>query len=81
MKGLIKIIGTNDATKLLMGLEFKDSSLLHNGKLHTCLLNGRGYLLDIKQTTNYDTHLMIHGMISDDENFAGNIALEFYPSK
>jgi hypothetical protein len=81
MKGLITIIGTNDITKHLQDQIFKDCVLRSGGIIHLLFLNGKKYFLDIKDSNFYDDFVLIHGIISDDYEFVGNIALQFYPEK
>ena len=81
MKGSVKIVGTNSITKHLQNKLFEDSLLETKGKLHHLYLNGEKYILDIKETYFHEKYLMVFGIISDDDRFVGNIALEFYPNK
>jgi hypothetical protein len=79
MTGSIYIVGTNEATKKLSGEKFNDVTISRNLAIHKIILNGKKYLLDIKKTYINDDHMLIFGNLSDDENWAGNIAFEFVP--
>jgi hypothetical protein len=81
MKGSVKIVGTNSITKHLQDQTFDNSSLESKGKIHNFYLNDKKYLLDIKESYFHADFILILGMISDDTDFVGNIALEFYPNK
>ena len=81
MKGSIKIIGTNDITKHLQDQIFEDCVLQSGGKIHSLFLNDKKYLLDIKESHFNHDFILIYGIISDDAEFVGNIALQFYPEK
>jgi hypothetical protein len=81
MKGSVKIVGTNSITKHLQNQTFDNSSLESKGKIHDFYLNDKKYLLDIKENYFHSDFILILGMISDDIDFVGNIALEFYPNK
>lgn len=78
MKGSVKIVGTNSTTKHLQNILFENSSLETKGKLHDLYLNNEKYLLDIKETYFHEKYLMVFGVISDDDKFVGNVALEFH---
>lgn len=79
MIGSIEIVGTNQATKDLSGKIFNDVDIICDGTLHRLALNDKKYLLDIKSTHIYSDHILIFGMLSDDENYVGNIAFIFRP--
>jgi hypothetical protein len=79
MTGSIYIVGTNEATKKLSGEKFDDVTISRNDAIHKIILNDKKYLLDIKKTYINDDHMLIFGNLSDDENWAGNIAFEFVP--
>ena len=79
MKGSVKIIGTNPTTKSLQDKEFENCSIESLGKLHDLYLNEEKYLFDIKGCHFQNDLVVLFGIISDDENFVGNIALEFFP--
>jgi hypothetical protein len=81
MKGSIKIVGTNSTTKHLQNILFENCLLETKGKIHDLYLNDKKYFLDIKETYFHENFLLVFGMISDDTDFVGNIALEFYPNK
>jgi hypothetical protein len=78
MKGSIKIVGTNETTKHLRNKLFEKSSLISESIVSILYLNEKKYILDIKETHFRKDHLLIAGMISDDESFVGNVAFEFY---
>lgn len=79
MTGSIYIVGTNEATYKLSGEKFDDVEISRNAAIHQIILNDKKYLLDIKKTYINDDHMLIFGNLSDDENWAGNIAFEFFP--
>lgn len=79
MKGLIKIIGTNTATKSLQSKEFENCRIESFGKLNDLYLNEEKYFFEIKGCHFEPDCVTLFGIISDDKNFVGNIALEFYP--
>jgi len=79
MNGSIKIIGTNEITRHLQDQVFKKCTLQSDSKLHSLFLDNKKYLLDIKEICFNCNFVLIYGVISDDEAFVGNIALEFYP--
>ena len=79
MKGSIEIVGTNQATQELNGKHFEDVIISCEGTLHKLFLNNKNYLLDIKSTHFHADHVLIFGMLSDDENYVGNIAFTFSP--
>ena len=81
MKGSIKIVGTNDITKHFQNLIFENCVLQSEGKIHSLFLNDKKYLLDIKESRFHHDYILIYGIISDDVEFVGNIALRFYPEK
>lgn len=79
MIGSIEIVGTNQATQDLSDKIFNDVSIICNGTLHGLELDNKKYLLDIKSTHIYSDHILIFGMLSDDESYVGNIAFIFRP--
>ena len=81
MKGSVKVVGTNSITEFLRNKTFDQSYLESKGKIHNLHLNNQKYLLDIKESYFHPDFVLILGMISDDTDFVGNIALEFYPNK
>ena len=81
MKGSVKVVGTNSITEFLRNKTFDESYLASKGPIHDLHLNSLKYLLDIKETHFHEDFLLVFGMISDDTDFVGNIALEFYPNK
>jgi len=81
MKGSVKVVGTNSITEFLRNKTFDESYLEGKGKVHNLHLNNQRYLLDIIESYFHDNFILILGMISDDTEFVGNIALEFYPNK
>ena len=80
MNGTVIFIGANSITKDLLNETFEDCHLEYlGGHLHTLILNEQKYLLDIKEIRALQACFIIFGIISNDKNRVGNIALEFFP--
>jgi hypothetical protein len=77
-----KIVGTNELTSHLMG---KEASLTQShqkqehGLMRQLEIEGKKYLLDEKSVDFLPSFVLIHGLLSDDEENVGRVALEFIP--
>ena len=77
-----KVVGANDLTSHLMG---KEASLTQSyqkqehGLMRELEIEGKKYLLDEKSVDFLPSFVLIHGLLSDDEENVGRVALEFIP--
>jgi hypothetical protein len=79
MLGSLKIVGTNLGSKNLKNKIFDNCDLKFDNGIHFLFLNEKKYLLDIKKTFFIENKIILEGIISDDESFAGKIVVEFIP--
>ena len=83
MSVIFKVVGTNKTTEHLMG---KEASLGYTRKGPRCvvrelLFEDQRYILDEKSIDFLSDHVLIHGLLSDDKENVGRIALKFEPQK
>ena len=83
MSVIFKVVGTNKTTEHLMG---KEASLGHTRKgprhvVRELLFGDQRYILDEKSIDFLPNCVLIHGMLSDDKENVGRVALEFKPQK
>jgi len=83
MSVIFKVVGTNKTTEHLMG---EEASLGHTRKgprhvVRELLFGDQRYILDEKRVDFLPDCVLIHGMLSDDKENVGRVALEFKPQK
>ena len=83
MSVIFKVVGTNKTTEHLMG---KEASLGHTRKgprhvVRELFFENDRYILDEKSVDFLPDCVLIHGMLSDDKENVGRVALEFKPQK
>jgi len=83
MSVIFKVVGTNKTTEHLMG---KEASLGHTRKgprhvVRELFFKNDRYILDEKSVDFLPDCVLIHGMLSDDKENVGRVALEFKPQK
>ena len=83
MKVTFKVIGANETTKPLMDEEFLlgETKRVKHGVVRKLSLKGKTYLFDEKGVDFYPDRVLVHGLLSDDEENVGRIAFEFIPKK
>ena len=78
-----KVVGTNKVTEYLMGKELflgKTQKIPH-GLIREFSDGEKTYLVDEKGVDFMSETVLLHGLISDNENNVGNISLQFIPNK
>ena len=83
MSVIFKVVGTNKTTEHLMG---KEASLGYTRKgprhvVRELLFEDERYILDEKSVDFLPDCVLIHGLLSDDKENVGRVALEFKPQK
>ena len=83
MSVIFKVVGTNKTTEHLMG---KEALLGHTRKgprhvVREFLFEDERYILDEKSVDFLPDRVLIHGLLSDDKENVGRVALEFKPQK
>ena len=83
MSVIFKVVGTNKTTEHLMG---EEASLGHTRKgprhvVRELLFGDQRYILDEKRVDFLPDCVLIHGLLSDDKENVGRVALEFKPQK
>ena len=83
MSVIFKVVGTNKTTEHLMG---KEALLRYTRKgprhvVREFLFGDQRYILDEKSIDFLPNCVLIHGMLSDDKENVGRVALEFKPQK
>ena len=83
MSVIFKVVAANKTTKHLMG---KEALLGYTRKgprhvIRELLFNNERYILDEKSIDFLPDRVLIHGLLSDDKENVGRIALEFKPQK
>tara|TARA_R100000152_G_C6780517_1_gene213417 strand:- start:336 stop:1061 length:726 start_codon:yes stop_codon:yes gene_type:complete len=82
MNAKFKVVGTNQSTNHLIG---KEASLTQSyqkkehGLLRELMIEDKKYLLDEKSVDFLPSFVLIHGLLSDDKENVGRVALEFTP--
>ena len=81
MSAKFKVVGTNSATKHLMGQEACLGITRKNPHSSTkeLLFEDEIYLLDEKTVDFLPDRVLIHGFLSDNKQNVGRVALEFIP--
>jgi len=83
MSVIFKVVAANKTTEHLMG---EEASLGYTRKgprhvIRELLFNKERYILDEKSIDFLPDRVLIHGLLSDDKENVGRIALEFKPQK
>ena len=83
MSVIFKVVGTNKTTEHLMG---KEASLGYTRKgprhvVRELFFEDQRYILDEKSIDFLPDCVLIHGLLSDDKENVGRVALEFKPQK
>ena len=83
MSVIFKVVAANKTTKHLMG---KEALLGYTRKgprhvIRELLFKNERYILDEKSVDFLSDRVLIHGLLSDDKENVGRIALEFKPQK
>lgn len=78
-----KVVGANKATEHLMGKEAHMGFIRKGPRslVRELYFGEKKYILDEKSVDFFPECVLVHGLLSDDKQNVGNIALEFKPQK